>query len=87
MNCTTTIQTVSLEYSRNMGLSWQLFKYLILNSNQTYIIHEDLLDEMRYDYVLIRIVFLSNTPKCLQLEHVRQTRSLNFSKLYCFFLQ
>ncbi|CAF2836302.1 unnamed protein product [Rotaria sp. Silwood2] len=70
MNCQQNIQIISLEYSRNMGLSWQLFKYIILNVNQSYIIHEDLLDEMRYDYVLIRFVFLSNISKCLKLEEI-----------------
>ena len=70
MNCKDNISIISLEYSRNMGLSWQLWKYFILNLNQSYIIHEDLLDDMRYDYVLIRFVFLSNIPKCLKLEQV-----------------
>lgn len=70
MNCKQNIQIISLEYSRNMGLSWQLLKYYIFNINQSYIRHEDLLDEMKYDYVLIRFVLLSNNPKCLSLEHV-----------------
>jgi hypothetical protein len=70
MNCKQTIQIISLEYSRNLGLSWQLIKYYIFNINQSYIIHEDLLDEMRYDYVLIRFVFLSNISKCFKLEQV-----------------
>jgi len=70
MNCKQNIQIISLEYSRNMGLTWQLVKYYIFNTNQSYIIHEDLLDEMKYDYVLIRLVFLSNNRECLKLEQV-----------------
>jgi hypothetical protein len=70
MNCKESNQIISLEYSRNLGLSWQLLKYYILNINQLYIIHEDLLDEMKYDYVLIRFIFLSNISECLQLEQV-----------------
>ncbi|CAF3387291.1 unnamed protein product [Rotaria sp. Silwood1] len=70
MNCQQNIQIISLEYSRNMGLSWQLFKYIVLSVNQSYIIHEDLLDEMRYDYVHIRFIFLSNISNCLKLEQI-----------------
>ena len=72
MDCKQNVQIISLEYSRNMGLSWQFFKYFILNINQSYIIHEDLLDEMKYDYVLIRFNFLSNIPKCFKFEQVRE---------------
>jgi hypothetical protein len=70
MNCKQIHQIISLEYSRNLGLNWQLIKYYIFNINQSYIIHEDILDEMKYDYILIRFVFLSNISKCLQLEQV-----------------
>lgn len=70
INCPVHAGIISLEYSRNLGLSWQLFKYIILNTNQSYIVHEDMLDEMRYDHILIRFVFLTNNSKCLKLEQV-----------------
>ena len=77
MNCQQNVQIISSEYSRNMGLTWRLFKYFILNKKQSYIIHEDLLDDMRYDYVLIRWIFRSNISKCLKLEQVRKIRRIS----------
>ncbi|CAF0744576.1 unnamed protein product [Adineta steineri] len=65
-NCKQNIPIISLEYSRNMGLSWQLFKYYILNKNQSYKFHEDFIDEMKYDYIIIR--FVSST--CLKIEQI-----------------
>ncbi len=86
MNCKQNSQIISLEYSRNMGLTWQLVKYYIFNMNQSYIIHEDLLDEMKYDYVLIRFVFLSNNRECLKLEQVGYRKILNLFGFYSFWI-
>lgn len=68
--CKQTNQLISLEYSRNLGLTWQLFRYYNLHPNDEYLIHEDLIDEMKYDFILIRLVFLSNSSKCIKLEQV-----------------
>ncbi|CAF1574185.1 unnamed protein product [Rotaria magnacalcarata] len=81
MDCQPNVQFISLEYSRNMGLSWQLLKYVILNTNQSNIVHEDLLDEMRFDYVLIRFVFLSNNSSCLKLEQIIVTGSITLEEV------
>ena len=62
--------SLSLEYSRNMGLTWQLFRYLTLNLNQSSIVHEDLLDDMNHDGIQIRFVFPTAIPKCWKLEQV-----------------
>jgi hypothetical protein len=86
MTCKQTSQIISLEYSRNLGLSWQLFKYYTLNINQSYIIHEDLIDEIKYDYAIIRFVFLSNISKCLKFEQVsKSNRYSKFSFVSFFF--
>ena len=61
---------ISLEYSRNLGLTWHLIRYYNLNPNDEYLIHEDLIDEMKYEFILIRLVFLSNSSKCITLEQV-----------------
>jgi hypothetical protein len=84
MTCKQTSQILSLEYSRNLGLSWQLFKYYTLNINQFYIIHEDLIDEIKYDYILIRFVFLSNISKCLKLEQVSKSNDIRTFPLLSF---
>jgi hypothetical protein len=81
-NCKQNVQIISLEYSRNMGLSWQLLKYFILNTYQSYIVHEDLLDEMRYDYVLIRLVFIT---KCSKIEQVKNQIFIIY--IFVFFLK
>ena len=70
MKCQQNDSILSLEYSRNMGLSWQLFKHYILPINDSYILHEDFHDDMKYDSVLIRLVILSNMSECVHIEHI-----------------
>ena len=79
MNCKSSNQIISLEYSRNFGLSWQLIQFYLLNVNQMYIIHEDFFDEIRYDHILIRLVFQTNLSKCVKLEQVNIKIFLNQS--------
>lgn len=68
--------SLSLEYSRNIGLTWQLFRYLTLNFNQSSIVHEDLLNEMMHDDIQIRFVLLTAVPKCWKLDQVTETKDL-----------
>ncbi|CAF0939143.1 unnamed protein product [Adineta ricciae] len=70
MTCQQNYSILSLEYSRNMGLSWQLFKHYILPINDSYILHEDFHDDMKYDSVLIRLVILSSMSECVHIEHI-----------------
>lgn len=63
--------SLSIEYSRNLGLTWQLFHYYVFAINESTLIHRDLFDEMHEDAMLIRFVFLDSLPSCWALEQVK----------------
>lgn len=63
--------SLSIEYSRNLGLAWQLFHYYVFSVHQSDLIHEELFDVMHDDSVLIRFVFSHSPPPCGKLEQVK----------------
>jgi hypothetical protein len=64
---------LSIEYSRNFGLTWHLFRYIILvDCNQSAItVHEDFFDDMHNDNIDIRLRFPMTLSFDQQFEHVR----------------
>lgn len=53
-----------------MGLSWHLLQHYRLSANQSYVLHEDFLDEMKHDLVFIRVQLPDDKPHCLKIEQI-----------------